>query len=54
MTNLKIAIFYFTGTGNNLRVAKGLKEALVHCDLYPFRYLRKNKSIDKNWGYRGS
>ena len=47
--NLKIAIFYFTGTGNNLRVAKGLKEALVHCDLYPFRYLRKNKSIDKSY-----
>ena len=44
---LKAVIFYFTGTGNNLRVAKGLQKELGKVDLFPIRYLKTKKEVEE-------
>lgn len=46
---MKTAIFYFTGTGNNLRTAEKLKEELGETVLFPFHHLKENKKIDPSF-----
>lgn len=46
---VKAAVFYFTGTGNNLRIAKGLQENLQNTDIFPFHRLKKMKQIDEKY-----
>ena len=43
MTEQKTGIFYFSGTGNNLYVAKKLGELLNTNDIYPFRLLEEGQ-----------
>ena len=46
---MKIAIFYFTGTGNNLRTAEKLKEELGETVIFPFHHLKEHKKIDPSF-----
>ena len=45
MQNSKTTIYYFSGTGNSLRIAKCLKEMLNECELLPIAGLIKQDSI---------
>ncbi|MDO5572579.1 MAG: EFR1 family ferrodoxin [bacterium] len=42
---MKTAVFYFTGTGNNLYIAKKLQTGLENTHLYPFYCLDENPEL---------
>ncbi len=42
---MKITLFYFSGTGNSLIVAKELKKELKNCELVPIAKKIKNEGI---------
>jgi len=43
--NMKNVIYYFTGTGNSLAVAKKIAAALGECELVPIASLRDTPAI---------
>jgi ferredoxin/flavodoxin len=45
MQKIKTTIYYFSGTGNSLHIAKRLKETLNECELIPIAGLMKQDSI---------
>jgi len=46
-------IYYFSGTGNNIAVAKGLCENIPDMEMYPITELLENKIIDKKYDLIG-
>lgn len=48
---MKVAIYYFTGTGNNLAVAKRLSDELGNTDIFPIRVLLENKVIPEEYDW---
>ncbi|WP_167957013.1 EFR1 family ferrodoxin [Anaerosporobacter faecicola] len=44
-TEKKTVIFYFTGTGNNMYVAKRIQEQMENVDIYPFHKLKEVADI---------
>ncbi len=50
---MKTVIYYFTGTGNNLAIAKGLQRELGDTVTMPIAVLLKNKEIPKEFNRVG-
>ena len=50
---MKTVIYYFSGTGNNLAIAKQLASLLGDTDLFPMHQLLKNKVIPAQYEWVG-
>lgn len=50
---MKTIIFYFSGTGNNLAVARQLAKELGDTDILPMRYLMTHKEISSEYDWVG-
>ena len=50
---MKTAIYCFSGTGNNLMIAKRLSALIGETDIFPIRVLKDNKTISPEYEWVG-